>query len=201
MANVLKMDRQATIRSLLALGWSYREIERASGIRRETIRGTIRKHPRYGGRLSDAKAAKVPTDSAAEDDQKRPKCPPTHDAVPPLDTAERKPTRTSLAARHEAAIRRNLKAGLSAQRIYQDLVVEEGYEHGYDSVKRYVRRLKAKAPEFFARIHTAPGEEAQVDFGQGAPTLRKRTVRSATILSESDEASIASLFPTSLQLL
>jgi transposase len=52
------------------------------------------------------------------------------------------------------------------------LVVEEGFEHGYDSVKRYVRRLKRKAPEVFARLHTAPGEEAQVDFGEGAPTLK-----------------------------
>ena len=51
-------------------------------------------------------------------------------------------------------------------------VVEEGFEHSYDSVKRYVRRLKKKVPEVFARLHTAPGEEAQVDFGEGAPTLK-----------------------------
>jgi transposase len=166
MANVLKMDRQATIRSLLELGWSYREIERTTGIRRETIARYDPNHPRYAGGSSEAKPAKVPTEPP---DENRPKCPPTPDIVAP---PERRPTRSSLAAPHDAFIRGKLKAGLSAQRIYQDLVVEEGYAHGYDSVKRYVRRLKAKGPAFYGRILTAPGEEAQVDFGQGAPTRK-----------------------------
>lgn len=33
MANVLKMDRQVLVRGLLAMGWSYRRIERETGIR------------------------------------------------------------------------------------------------------------------------------------------------------------------------
>lgn len=36
------------------------------------------------------------------------------------------------------------EAGLSAQRIYQDLMVEHGLEQSYQSVKRNVRRLGAK---------------------------------------------------------
>ena len=83
---------------------------------------------------------------------------------------QKKPTRTSEAQAHDAVIREKVKQELSAERIYQDLVVEYAYPHSYDSVKRYVRKLKAKTPKLFARIHTAAGEEAQVDFGKGAPT-------------------------------
>lgn len=174
MANVLKMEQQALIRGLLELGWSYRRIERETGVRRETIARYDPKHPRYGGAQAPGpNAAKVPTDPDAPGGQNRPKCPPSSPAdAAPKPARDRRPTRTSNAAPFEPVIRRKLKAGLSAQRIYQDLVIEEGYQHGYDSVKRLVRRLKQKAPEVFARIHTGPGEEVQVDFGEGAPTLK-----------------------------
>jgi hypothetical protein len=36
-------------------------------------------------------------------------------------------------------------------------------------VKRFVRRLRKVAPERFFRLECLPGEEAQVDFGRGAP--------------------------------
>jgi transposase len=152
MANVLKMEKQILIRQLLDLGWSYRRIERETGIRRETI-------SKYDDR--DSKAAKVPTDESDTAVQKRPKCPPGC-----------RPTRTSSAAPYDEFIRERLAKGLSAQRIYQDLVVEYGYEASYDSVKRYVRRVRKTAPRVFARLHAAPGEEAQVDFGRGAPTAK-----------------------------
>lgn len=182
MANVLKMDQQAAIRGLLERGWSYRRIERETGIRRETIARYDPRHPRYGSGSSDDRsgspnAAKVPTEEAADRDQNRPKCPPTFQAASHESDPDRKPTRISNAASHAELIRQKLELGLTAQRIYQDLVVEEGYGYGYDSVKRFVRHLKAEAPHVFARIHTAPGEEAQVDFGQGAPTLRNGRYR------------------------
>jgi hypothetical protein len=37
-----------------------------------------------------------------------------------------------------------MEAGLSAQRIYQDLVEENGFLGSYQSVKRFVRRLKQR---------------------------------------------------------
>jgi transposase len=61
-----------------------------------------------------------------------------------------------------------LDAGLSAQRIYQDLVSEQKFTGGYDSVKRFVRQLDAAHPLPFRRMESEPGQEAQVDFGQGA---------------------------------
>lgn len=43
---------------------------------------------------------------------------------------------------------------------------ERGYEGSYSSVWRYVRRQEASDPEVTLRIETAPGYEAQVDFGE-----------------------------------
>ena len=55
--------------------------------------------------------------------------------------------------------------------IYQDLVEAHGFTHAYNSVKRFVAQLKARAPERFDVLEFLPGEEAQVDYGQGALTL------------------------------
>jgi hypothetical protein len=60
------------------------------------------------------------------------------------------------------------EAGLSAQRIYQDLVNDHRFAGSYDAVKHFVRKLGAAQPLPFRRMETEPGQEAQVDFGQGA---------------------------------
>jgi len=61
-----------------------------------------------------------------------------------------------------------VQSGLSAQRIYQDLVIECQFGGSYDSVRRFVRRLALRLELPFRRMECGPGEEAQVDFGQGA---------------------------------
>ena len=55
--------------------------------------------------------------------------------------------------------------------IYQDLVDHHGFTHAYNSVKRFCRSLRAREPEQFDRLAFLPGEEAQVDYGEGALTL------------------------------
>jgi Integrase core domain len=55
--------------------------------------------------------------------------------------------------------------------IHQDLLTEFAFTHAYNSVKRFVNTLKAREPERFDVLEYPPGEEAQVDFGQGAMTL------------------------------
>ncbi len=55
--------------------------------------------------------------------------------------------------------------------IYQDLVERFNFNHKYNSVKRFVRKLKQKTPKQFDRLEYLPGEEAQVDYGQGALTM------------------------------
>ena len=65
-----------------------------------------------------------------------------------------------------------LARGRNAMAIWQDLVSQSGFASSYQSVKRFIRRLRgAQAPEAHPVIVTAPGEEAQVDYGLG-PMVR-----------------------------
>ena len=65
-----------------------------------------------------------------------------------------------------------LARGRNAMAIWQDLVSQCGFAGAYTSVKRFVRRLRGtRAPEAHPVIVTAPGEEAQVDYGTG-PMVR-----------------------------
>jgi len=56
--------------------------------------------------------------------------------------------------------------------IWQDLVDSYGFADGYQSVKRFVRKLRGmRSPEARVVIETSPGEESQVDYGSG-PMVR-----------------------------
>jgi len=165
MANILKMDKTILIEQLLKLGWSYRQIERETGIRRETI-------AKYDPRRS--KPAKVPA-GVPHVFENRPKCPPAEfdiDSSSQPQTPTRLPTRISNAAAYSEQIQQMLEVGLSAQRIYQDLVTDFAYHGSYDSIKRFVRKFKVRTPHLVGHMHALPGEEAQVDFGRGAPVLK-----------------------------
>ena len=78
------------------------------------------------------------------------------------------------AATYRTAITEKLDAGLSRQRIWQDLVEEYGYGASYESVKRFVRTI-APPRRAVGVFHCAPGAEGQVDFFRGAPTLDAAT--------------------------
>lgn len=56
-----------------------------------------------------------------------------------------------------------IEQGLNGVRIHQELVAT-GITVAYPTVKRYVADIK-KRENIFVRIHTSPGEEAQIDFG------------------------------------
>ena len=65
-----------------------------------------------------------------------------------------------------------LGRGRNAMAIWQDLVDDHGFRARYASVKRFVLKLRGSAPaEARVVITTAPGEEAQVDYGEG-PMVR-----------------------------
>jgi hypothetical protein len=65
-----------------------------------------------------------------------------------------------------------LTRGRNAMAIWQDMVSQTGFSSSYESVKRFVNRLKgAQSAEAHPVIVTAPGEEAQVDYGTG-PMVR-----------------------------
>ena len=69
-----------------------------------------------------------------------------------------------------------LARGRNAMGIWQDLVDGHGFAGGYDTVKRFVAKLRGHAsPEARVVIETAPGEEAQVDWGTGPMVLDPAT--------------------------
>lgn len=76
---------------------------------------------------------------------------------------------------HGAFIEAELTKGRNAVAIYQDLVEHHGYIGSYDAVKRFARRVRPAEHKVSCRFETAPGEEAQVDYGEGAPTRNPRT--------------------------
>jgi hypothetical protein len=147
LANYLKMKKRQQVIALLELGWSYRRIEAETGVRRETV-------SRYAGQR-DSKAAKVFPGSASK----------AAKVFPGSPTVSR-----SAAAAYHDVIAGKLDQRLSLQRIWQDLVADYGYGHSYESVKRYVRGLR-RTGRVAGVCHSDPGEEGQVDFFRGAPTL------------------------------
>jgi hypothetical protein len=79
---------------------------------------------------------------------------------------------TSLCEPFREAIELGLSQGRNAIGIWQDLVSESGFNGGYQTVKRFVRKLRGnQPPQPRAVIITAPGEESQVDYGPG-PMVR-----------------------------
>jgi transposase len=160
--NVLKPHLQTTIWTLLKGGATQREIERITGISRHTIRA-------YQQRLA-ADPANCPGVATDPPSQTAPPWPPTsRPASLPLVSSKCEP--------HHAFIDAQLRLGRNATAIYQDLVDQHGFDGAYNSVKRFVARLRHKEPEQFDRLSFAPGEEMQVDYGEGAPTRVPGTER------------------------
>jgi transposase len=71
------------------------------------------------------------------------------------------------------AIELGLSRGRNAMAIWQDLVADSGFGGSYQTVKRFVRKLRGNQPaQARAVIVTAVGEEAQVDYGNKGPLVR-----------------------------
>ena len=165
MANNLKMAIKHAIIGLLEKGWSYRRIARELGVHRETV-------ARYDSlRRKQGSKPAIPAPGSDASEDSKPAIPPPGSLTEDLafrPVAKRPPGRQSQCEPFEHSIKAKLDQGLSAQRIWQDLVSEENYAGSYTSVKRYVRRLGASTPLPFRRMECSPGHEAQVDFGSGA---------------------------------
>ena len=176
MPNYLTMPKQQQILALLALGWSYRRIEAETGVRRETI-------SRYDHRRAHAAKPFPGSDRPSPRDLVGPGAPDDSKAAKPFAGWDANAAKAfpGSAARprfsatvYREAITEKLDAGLTVQRIWQDLVEEYGYGASYESVKRFVRTI-APTRRAVGVFHCAPGAEAQVDFFRGAPTLEPAT--------------------------
>jgi len=81
---------------------------------------------------------------------------------------QRRERREPALAKHDEWIRKRFpEVGYSAKVLHRELLGEFGYEGSYVTVQRYVRSLRTAAqPEVAtARYETAPGAQAQVDWG------------------------------------
>jgi transposase len=177
MPNYLKMPKKSQVLALLALGWSYRRIEAETGVRRETVSGYDEARRANAAKTFPGSDPSPPADSLdgqVGDDSKAATTFAGSDANPAKTFPGSAARPRFAAAIYRTAITEKLDAGLSLQRIWQDLVEEYGYGASYESVKRFVRTI-APTRRAVGVFHCAPGAEAQVDFFRGAPTLDAAT--------------------------
>ena len=200
MANLLKLAMVDAIVNLHRRGWSQRRIADELGIRRETVARYIRlaeKAPKPAiapigsdahGQAPKPAIAPIGSDGTAEESGAT-----TARLGSTVGTEGERHGRRSNCAPWRTVLQEKYDRGLSAQRIYQDLVAEHGFNGSYYSVRRFVRRLERVHELPFRRLEREPGDEAQVDFGTGAPIIgpngkRKKTYVFRIVLSFSRKA-------------
>ncbi len=156
--NVLTQQKRNTVETLRANGVSQHEIHRKTGIDRKTIRKIAR------GMVVVPANSSMATGSGESGTQISP-------PRPPASTAGASPVVRSACEPHRAWIEAQIRLGRNAIAIYQDLVDRHDFASRYNSVKRFCRSLRQAEPAQFDRLEFLPGEEAQVDYGEGALTL------------------------------
>ena len=171
-------DTQQQIRALGRLGWTLSRIQEATGIRRETVSGYLKAAGiavRSRGRPSESKAKPAISEEVSTDLRAKPAitgegvstdpvCPPPPGRAPSASACE--PYREIIADA--------LARGRNAVAIWQDLVDDHGFPGRYASVRRFVVALRGSSPaDARVVITTGPGEEGQVDYGDG-PMVRDR---------------------------
>ena len=166
MGHVLDREKQHQILALGRLGWSLRQIEDATGVRRETASrylkaaGVAVRRPGRWGHPDPKAAIEVITDSG---------CPPA------LARPGRSPS-ASACEPYRELVEAGVAHGRDAMSMWQDLVDDHGFAHGYQSVRRFVVTLRGEQPlEAHPTIETAPGAEGQVDYGEGPMVLHAGT--------------------------
>ena len=169
--NVLKPAKRATLITLLKNEISQSEISRKAKIDRKTIRkygrqinGTSSSANADSGFPAEAKVATGLNDGKVQNPPPRPPANFWKEARIPFHAR-------SACEPHRPWIEQQVRLGRNAMSIYQDLVEQFSFTHRYNSVKRFVRGLRRKDPEQYDRLEFLPGEECQVDYGQGAKTL------------------------------
>ena len=70
---------------------------------------------------------------------------------------------------YREAVQKYLKQGLEMTAIFQRLHDDYGYQGSYSSVRRFVHHVQPEEKEAYVRVHSEPGEELQVDFGNIGP--------------------------------
>jgi transposase len=167
MANILGDDTQQQVLALGRLGWPLRRIEAATGVRRETASAYLKaagipvRLPRRRRPPAPKPASQVSTDFGGlfAGPEPLPTWPPPTSRAPTASACEP----------YRELIEHALARGRNAMAIWQDLVDDHGFPGRYASVRRFVAKLRGqRIPKAHPVIVTAPGEEGQVDYGDGA---------------------------------
>ncbi len=167
MANQFSVAIVDSILSLFAQGWSQRRIARELRIDRETVARHVRLRGQSGAAPGGGATGGQPPGSDS-----KPAIVPTGSHPPTGRPCHCAPCSEFILAKREL--------GLSARRIHQDLQLELGVRQvGYDSVRRFLKRVERVRPLPFRRMECEPGAEAQVDYGCHANGSRSFTKRSA----------------------
>jgi hypothetical protein len=163
MSNVLSEEKKQQAIALGKLGWPLRRIEQATGVRRETA-GAYLKAAGIAVRPPGAWGRRAPAKPANEV---------TTDLNPPISPPAGNQNRVVSACEpFREWIEQGLVRCRNAMAIWQDLVSDRGFPHGYQTVKRFVHKLRGSTePQAVGIIQTVAGEEAQVDYGSG-PMVR-----------------------------
>lgn len=176
MANQLSVTKSNSIKQLHQQGFSQRQIAEAVGADRKTVRRHLDAETPEKEPTDESKGTGAPTGS--DGSQVEP------DSKPQAARSQ------SQCQPYRPAIEQMLEAGLSAQRVFQDLQSGHDFQGSYYSVRRFVKKLRTEKPQAFRRIEVEPGYEAQVDFGTGAPVIdengrRRKTHVLRVVLSHS----------------
>src|SRR5271155_3069534 len=176
MSNVLSEEKKQQVIALGKLGWALRRIEQSTGVRRETAGAYLKaagiavRPPGAWGRRAPAKPANEMTTDPSE---AKPANEVSTDFGQPISPPTGNPQRATSACKpYRELIQQGLSRDRNAMAIWQDLVSDHGFLHGYQSVKRFIHKLRGSdSPQAVGIIQTAAGEEAQVDYGSG-PMVR-----------------------------
>ncbi len=181
MTNVLSEDKKQQVIALGKLGWPLRRIEQATGVRRETASAYLKaagidvRPPGSWGRRAPAKPAnEVTPDPDPSKPANEPEVTPDPGASipgnpgPPPSGPERS---VSASEPYRELIEQGVSRGRNAKAIWQDLISYHGFSGSYQTVKRFVRKLRGSESEAVGIILTPAGEEAQADYGSG-PMVR-----------------------------
>ena len=106
---------------------------------------------------------------------------PANEVTPDSNAAfSPKPAIRSACEAYRELIEQGLALGRNSKAIWQDLVSEHGFAGSYQTVKRFVRKLRGpRIREAAGIILTAPGEEAQVDYGSARWCVIRRAASTA----------------------
>lgn len=182
MANKKGIAVQQTIITLYQRGYSIKRIKRELGVARNTVRGYVREYEAARQNDPPITGSGKQTDPGAITGSKDQTAPPITGSTSSQSKCE--------AFREE--IEAYLDRGLHAVRIHQDLAADHGFTGSYSSVRRFVRNLRTDSKLPYRRLECEPGEEAQIDFGQGAWVIkngkRRRPHLFRIVLSHSRKA-------------